>query len=505
MPTVNNMRFVVRFLLFSTMCLVCSAELVAVDPPTAESIHAKAMETDSQVVPPTVRESNLEPQVAQPVRPTPVVIPEIDRPPLPSTSLPAGLDRLPPPAQFNSVNAPLAAFGATRGSYSAVPSMIGDTTAGGCGVVRFDGGLPVISVAHPTFACSRLNIAENNSASIRDRFYASYRHFRNASSVSVFADSENGGESTPNIDRLTFGIEKRMGERSSIEVRVPINYQLSSDLTFSQRTGPVVGEPPLISLPLNNLDTSLGNIAVILKRSLLERDGSVLSGGVAVNLPTAPDVHLSGMIDDDRFVIEDPNNINPDVTTRVDFFFDSTIRNRLVSISPFTSFAAEFGESWFVQGFAQLDFPITPLVGSIDAQLSLPNFGLTLPRVTESGDIEVQKIGRLSLGIGRYLYRRGVGQYAKSLSFVSELHYTTTLEDASLVEVEVLPSVGTLIPATTVQIGNVANRTDVLDLVFGLPIAYDSWRITNGIVAPLRMGADRGFDFEYNLLVGREF
>ncbi len=499
------MRLLVLVLQLSTLCLVTSMALAADGPSVVESVQAEAIKTNLLVAPPSVNGTELESQVAQPVRPTPVVIPAIESPSIPPTSLPVDLDRLPPPTQFNSVNAPVAAFGATRGSYSAVPSMIGDTTAGGCGVVRFDGGLPVISVAHPTFACSRLNIAENNSASIRDRFYVSYRHFRNASSVSVFADSENGGESTPNIDRLTFGMEKRLGERSSVEVRVPINYQLSSDLAFSQRTGPVVGEAPLISLPLNNLDTSLGNIAVILKRSLLERDGAVLSGGLAVNLPTAPDVHLSGLIDDDRFVIEDPNNINPDVITPVDFFFDSTIRNRLVSISPFTSFAAEFGENWFVQGFAQLDVPITPLVGSIDAQLSLPNFGLTLPRVTESGDIEVQKIGRLSLGIGRYLYRSGAGQFTKSLSIMSELHYTTTLEDASLVEVEVLPSVGTLIPATTVQIGNVANRTDVLDLVFGVPIAYDSWRITNGIVAPLRMDADRGFDFEYNLMVGREF
>ena len=44
----------------------------------------------------------------------------------------------------------------------------------------------------------------------------------------------------------------------------PINYQLSSDLTISQFTGPIT------SLPLDAMNTELGNIGVIFKQALYQ-------------------------------------------------------------------------------------------------------------------------------------------------------------------------------------------------------------------------------------------
>ena len=178
--------------------------------------------------------------LASPTAPAPPVPESVDDQAVPSDDFAANLE-----APSNTpVPMGLSSLGVTRDSYSAMPSMIGDTSAGGCGVVRFDGGIPIASVMHPTFACSRLNIAENNNAALRDRVYLSYRHFQDASSVSVFPGVPNGGQANQNIDRVTFGIERRLTDLMSIEVRVPVNHQLSSDLSFSQLTGPLVGGPP---------------------------------------------------------------------------------------------------------------------------------------------------------------------------------------------------------------------------------------------------------------------
>lgn len=390
--------------------------------------------------------------------------------------------------------------GAFAGSLSAAPGMIGDTTSGSCGVVRFEGGLPVVSVQHPTFACSRLNISENNSALVRDRIYLSYRHFENASEVSVFADFDGGDRASQNIDRFTFAIEKKLCEVASLEVRIPVNLQLSSDLQFSQTTGPPGGSA-IIDLPLQDIDGDLGNIALIWKTVFIQGDQGIWSGGLALNLPTAPDVRLQGEIDDERFVIQDPTGATADQIVDLEFFFDANIRNRLINLSPFTAMLIPLGSKNFVQGFAQLDLPIRPLEGSVRSQLRLPGFGVTLPEFDEAGDIDVQKLLRASVGVGRRLHRSPRG----SVTGLVELHYTTTIEDDNSVQLPVLPRLGSLIPATDVEVGNISNRTDILNLVAGLAFQRDRVLMTHGVAMPLRESPDRGFDFEYNLLLSRSF
>ena len=63
---------------------------------------------------------------------------------------------------------------ATGAGIASIPFMIGDTGAGTC--MGFSGVLDV-GLAHPTLACSRLNVAEANSPLPTDRVYYSYRHF----------------------------------------------------------------------------------------------------------------------------------------------------------------------------------------------------------------------------------------------------------------------------------------------------------------------------------------
>ncbi|MEO2048481.1 MAG: hypothetical protein ABGX16_18155 [Pirellulales bacterium] len=85
---------------------------------------------------------------------------------------------------------------------SRIPYMIGDSSGGGCGTLTFDGA-PFADVEHPTFACSRLNIAENNSPIPQSRAFLSYRHFHNLSNTEILGESNS-----LNMDQYTLGLER---------------------------------------------------------------------------------------------------------------------------------------------------------------------------------------------------------------------------------------------------------------------------------------------------------
>ena len=120
----------------------------------------------------------------------------------------------------------------TRGIAS-VPYMIGDSGAGTC--VSFSGLLEA-ELSHPTLACSRLNISENNSAMPTDRLYFSYRHFHNATPTRFFQYEQDFS-----VDRYTLGGEKTFWDgMMSFEVRVPLENRLTSNPFYLRRVGAAV-------------------------------------------------------------------------------------------------------------------------------------------------------------------------------------------------------------------------------------------------------------------------
>lgn len=391
---------------------------------------------------------------------------------------------------------------------SSIPYMVGDTSAGGCGVLRIGGGVPAANIAHPTFACSRLNIAENNSPLVRDRVTASYRHFHNASAIDIFGDFPLGGRNELPIDRWTFGLERRCTENCSLEFRIPVNTELSSNLFFSQTSQG--GGPVSVSLPINDVRTELGNLAVLLKRSLYTGDELLVSGGLALNMPTAPDVKLTGRINDQNFAIRDPQNPgNVLLQTPVIYNLDAVVRNETFNLSPFLGTMYAPTNHWFAQGFVQWDIPLNTSTGSILSDVSLPAVGFTPPPVIESAELAQQQLLRLNVGAGLWLRRNECARFVQALAIMFELHYTTTLQDAELLGgpngFEVIPGFGGIFEPTTVQVGNVANRTDSLSLAVGVPLTVGLTTITSGFIVPLRDVPDRGFDFEYNLAINRQF
>ena len=397
----------------------------------------------------------------------------------------------------------------TSATFSLLPNMIGDSTFGGCGGLSFDGALAV-SVAHPTYACSRINIAENNSPLVRNRFYVTYRHFHNSTPLAFFPRSPQGLTTELNIDRVTFAGEWAITPRCSVEVRVPINRQWGSSQRFLANDTPFGGpfdrSNNNLDEVLNDRDGELGNLAIILKRRLYQTDRCYVSLGLGINLPTAPDVQISGLLDDANF-----SRFNPDGSLLfqlpppgVRIEFDGFYKNQTVGLQPFLAALCTPTSQTWMQGFLQFDVP----VNESDGDLSLAGnvLGIPIPAGPGVGKLGLQTLMRVNLGAGVWLYENRNARYLKAVGAQIEGHYTTTLQDADLNEVSrPIPPVPGLASSLDLAFGNAANRVDSVNMTIGIPVQIAKTTIYNGFVVPLRDAFDRGFDFEYMLGFDRQF
>jgi len=397
---------------------------------------------------------------------------------------------------------------------SVIPNMIGDSSAGGCGGLRIGGAL-VATIGHPTYACSRLNIAENNSPVLRDRAFVSYRHFRNASIFDVFSYSPQGRRGDFDIDQVTFGMEKRLCGKWSAQVQLPINSQLGSDLTFMQTDSGSTTDGSnnnLDDILANGTATEVGNLSVVLKRELYQNSSWYWSAGVGVNIPTAPDLHLRGNIDDPNFQVYEPPPSAPGTLANgpvptgdaLEVSFDGLYTNETVNVQPFLAGLWTPTDTFFMQGFLQVDVPVNDSFGSISYNSVQPD----VSSLTESGKIGMQTLLRLNAGAGLWLYRDECSpSLNKAIAAMAELHYATTLNDPDAVSVVIPTDFGIAgIPTElNLDIAGLGGRVDNLNAVFGLPVLLGQTTVYNGFTVPLREDFDRGFDFEYSLIVDRRF
>lgn len=380
---------------------------------------------------------------------------------------------------------------------SRVPYMIGDTASGTCGTLTFDGA-SFANVEHPTFACSRLNIAENNSPLPQDRVFFSYRHFHNISETNVFEDF-NALE----IDLFTLGLEKTFNQgESSLELRIPIARELNSNLQIFET-------PAISTLPLSDRNGEFGNMSVVFKRLLFEYGDWVVSGGVAVNIPTADDVVIDGDFDARIGLIETPVVID----ATADFTFDAVVNNDTVNLSPYLAWQwTSRCRDWFHQGFFQIDVPMnrSRAVVQIDGVVT-PDFVLP-PEVLDvdtAGRLDQQTLMRLNLGFGYWLHRGAERDWLQGIAAMFEVHYTATLDNASPIRRQVAdyvlgPPFNISIPVDLI-VGNQFDHVNIVNLTAGVSVDLDDWLITNGFTAPVTSDENKPFDFEYNLQVQRRF
>jgi len=394
---------------------------------------------------------------------------------------------------------------ATASGLASVPYMIGDTGAGTC--LGFSGLLDV-GLAHPTLACGRLNIAEANTPLPTDRVYYSYRHFKGATPLSVYQFGEE-----LDVDRHTLAFERTYWDgMCSVEMRLPLEYRLSSETTS-------LLTPAGIDLTTGDARrTELANVSVIFKTLLMERQTWALSGGLGVTLPTAQsvqyDLGLTGVVD-----------YGNGLTAETISAFQTDFANETVYLSPFLSWMYAPNERWFHQGFLQVEAAANPSTmtafgggaytfsqngvpfGQYGYATGPGPVGSPIPVRTE---LHAQTLLRANLGVGYNFWesatQNAYGGSRDRFAGLFEVHYTSTLQDANLSEVQIT-SINFNTPPDLQQIliGNIDNRVDILNLASGVSLALGDTTLTTGVVAPIRDCPDCGFEVEYNAQVQRRF
>ena len=379
-----------------------------------------------------------------------------------------------------------------------VPFMIGDTGAGTC--ASFSGFLIDAELSHPTMACGRLNIAENNSPLPTDRLYVSYRHFHNATPVRVFQF-----ERDYNLDRITFGGEHTFNNGLwSIEMRMPLENRMTSDYFTVDRA---LGDGTFDIF--DGKRTEFGNVSFIMKALMVERSDCAVSAGMGVTLPTSRDFHYSAEIVDFIFFPSLPTFI----TTR-SILVDVVASNETVYLNPFLSWVCQPTSRFFHQGFLQVEVAANPShvkvtgdgFNTFDDGVNPPVDTVTVVPAPGRAELIPQTLLRLNLGWGYILCQNPQADWINQLTALFEVHYTTTLNDAAIKTIPEFtfdPFGGIIV--TDITVGNLHNRVDIVNLVTGLSANIGNWVVTNGVTAPVTTGSNRGFDFEYNLQVQRIF
>lgn len=389
---------------------------------------------------------------------------------------------------------------------SVAPFMIGDQSGGGCGGLLV-GGLLRVTLEHPTFGCSRLNVAENNSPLPRDRVYFRYNHFVNATNTDVFSDSPGGGANSLNIDRFTFGAEKTFfGGMTSVEIRAPFSRGLTSALAVQDFQGAT-------NLPLNDYATEFGNMNVLAKALLLQNSTWAVSLGAGVNIPTQQDVRISVNIHDDNFLLSGPGvNLPPNTTAGINADIAGIVHNQTVNLSPFIGALYTPNDRFFGQGFFQVDCPLNSSNVSMSGQGNAYRYNgsaitpesINIPSV--QGSVAQQLLARVNLGVGYWLVRQPEARFLTGFAPTIECHYTGTLDNAQIVSQSVPVSIGNNTIDTSVQVGNLANQIHIVNMILGGTAEINRrLYISAGFGIPLTWGVNRPYDFEFNTFANYRF
>lgn len=285
----------------------------------------------------------------------------------------------------------------------------------------------VVPVPSGGAAVRRVKISENNSPVPRDRFIANYNFFNDV--IGGIGD----------VNRYAFGFERTfLNESSSIEVLFPFASTLAAD----QVANGVVAK-----------NTEFGDIPIILKTILAERDEYVLAGGLGITVPTGSDARVFNTLGDQIIHIDHGS----------------------VHLLPYLALLRGYDSGWFWQSFLQLDLDLNG--NRVQADLT----GANLQPV---GVLQEQTLLFADLGIG-YQFTDLGDDGSPAIAAVAELHYATTLQDSDSISDGLL------------DIRNLTNRFDVLNLTLGMNVLTNrNFSIRPAMVIPLRSGNDKQFDYE---------
>jgi hypothetical protein len=385
-------------------------------------------------------------------------------------------------------------------------------------------------------------VADNNSPLPEDRVSFRYNYFNSALSVTgdsgktVFDPSLGlthlsqprfrGLTETKFFDvhDFTFSGEKTFfGGLASIEVRVPFTHGLSSNLNLQVAKVSTIGTDvdgdsnisiiqtqPTPQNTLGNSDTEFGDMSVILKGLVFQSQQLAVSLGLAMGIPTARDETVN-VVDflGDAF----------DNDVEIQRLRQFRVHNDTWSLSPFLAvlLTPDRHQRFYAQGFLQFDFPLN--TSQVDySELALTNTEpaeIRLDSLVTTASLREQMLMLADLSMGYWVLRNPDAQWITGIAPTVELHYTTTLNDAQIINLPLanrsanLLSVGpggVPIPEPNPTVGNLRNRVDILDITFGATFVISNRAtIATGWAFPLRGGDDKVFNWEYLLQLNYYF
>jgi len=358
----------------------------------------------------------------------------------------------------------------TRGSRQAnaglatVPNMFGDlagatsTFVGETGASGATSGTFTLPIAG---GGSRIGkISENDSPIPRDRVFFSYNHFQNVFQLSetpVLPPGPTLFRQAP-LDRYTMGFEKTFYDGwTSVELRMPFMGGLNAQLPNVGMTG-----------------GNIGNLTVVLKSLLYMDNSTAVGAGMAIETPTGS------------------STFTRIVTSRLQFQNDST------HLLPYIGFVWSpgdprwgWGSGLFLTGFAQMDINTTSNTVSSLGQNNTP--------IATLGKLTDQNLGFLDLAAGYWLYRNPDAPRLTGLAVVTELHYTTSLQDADRIN-------GSIQGMGPFTLNSTDKRFDVLNGTIGVQaLLSDASSLRVAGVFPLGNENRRLFDSEVQVQFNRRF
>jgi hypothetical protein len=284
-------------------------------------------------------------------------------------------------------------------------------------------------LSSPIIGYDMINWAENGCILPQDRVFFDYRHFDSVGSVELI--NLNGPDPLhghPNayyqqqeliplsVDRYVIGFEKTFAERLwSIEVRLPFQDQAQATQTFH---------------PGESLDNSfdIGNIGLALKRYLIKGENLSLTGGLGMQLPTAPATNLT--YETRMFLIWN------DLTTNLHEIINVKQSNETVWLNPFLGVSYDAQNRFFAQGMMQLCVPLNPSSATLttsvpDGTIDLfgtPVFDFNANPLHETTNLAIafETLVRANVSVGYWLYQNR-GPRLSSLAAILEVNDTNTL------------------------------------------------------------------------------
>jgi hypothetical protein len=385
-------------------------------------------------------------------------------------------------------------LGATRGTEAFAANMLGDSlyTAGTiyfaneetvnrlarlCGGGATAGqvfGDDFVAASNPFLAGRLFRISENQSPLPQTRVYFNYHYFNDAIEVASYGPGAVlGAQQNLDVNVYTFGAEYAfLDQMASIQIQVPFATSLASEITNIAVDQGAPGAVP-INAPS---DTDFGNISFALKGVLYQEWNTAFAAGLALTLPTAPDLFYQTVT---------PGGA-PNQSLQID--------NETVFLSPF------IGNLWtghpvlFSQAYMQLHIPLGEDPFTYRADPNGPAF---------TGDLEADVIVQSDVSFGVWLYNDPAA-WMSSLAALFELHGAASFgEDFTFLDDDNVGAADGLVEQ---------GRFSYLNGTVGAQAAVGLTTIRPAFVFPItgvEVGVldhdDRPFDFEFSLQINRFF